>query len=275
MDNYFSITKINSNIYQFNDKMSVLSTLVIGSDYALLFDTCYGIGNLKEEVRKITRLPLIIVNSHGHMDHSCGNYQFDEIFIDEEDIDLCKKHNSLEYRKKNIASAISRGVLPNDFNKDEYLLKSEGNLKTIKEGHIFNLGGLNLEVIKVPGHTKGSIALYIKELKIMLVSDGACPYVWLFLDESTTLIKYLSSLEKLLSYDFNSFLLGHGAGLLDRKFMYRLVDITKKVISGEYIDFYIPYLAPGFEVDGCFCLCEGKVYESGKCGILFNINKIK
>lgn len=275
MDNYFSITKINSNIYQFNDKMSVLSTLVIGSDYALLFDTCYGIGNLKEEVRKITKLPLIVVNSHGHMDHSCGNYQFDEIFIDEEDIDLCKKHNSLEYRKKNVAAAISRGVLPNDFNQDDYLLKSEGNLKTIKEGHIFNLGGLNLEVIKIPGHTKGSIALYIKELKIMLVSDGACPYVWLFLDESTTLIKYLSSLEKLLCYDFDTFLLGHGAGLLDRKFMYRLVDITKKVISGEYIDFYVPYLAPGFEVDGCFCLCEGKVYESGKCGILFNINKIK
>ena len=50
---YFTITKINDSIYQFNDKMSVLSTLVIGTKKALLFDTTYGIGNLKEEVEKI------------------------------------------------------------------------------------------------------------------------------------------------------------------------------------------------------------------------------
>ena len=95
MNNYFTVTKINEKIYQFNDKMSVLSTLVIGSEYALVLDTCYGLGDLKTAIRGITNLPLIVVNSHGHMDHSCGNYQFDEIYIDEEDVELCKKHNGI------------------------------------------------------------------------------------------------------------------------------------------------------------------------------------
>ena len=77
---YFTVTKINDSIYQFNDKMSVLATLVIGTEKALLFDTTYGIGNLKKEVEEITNKPLIVVNSHGHMDNSCGNYQFDSFF---------------------------------------------------------------------------------------------------------------------------------------------------------------------------------------------------
>lgn len=274
MNNYFTVTKINEKIYQFNDKMSVLSTLVIGSEYALVLDTCYGLGDLKTAIRGITNLPLIVVNSHGHMDHTCGNYQFDEIYIDEEDVELCKKHNGIYYRKRNVKNATARGVLPENFDEQKYCSYNEGNLKIVKEGHIFDLGDIHLETVKIPGHTNGSIALFIQEMKIMIVSDGACPYVWVFLEESTNLTTYLNSLYKLLDYDFNSFLLGHGAGLMDRSFMYRLVEITKKVISGEYKDQYVPYSAPDFEEEGTFSLSESKLYEAGKCGILFNINKI-
>lgn len=272
---YFTVTKINENIYQFNDKMSVLSTLVIGKNKALLFDTCYGIGNLKEEVSKYTDLPLIVINSHGHMDHACGNYMFDEIYIDKEDIDLCLHHTGLEYRQRNLTNAKARGTLPENFNEEEYLQKREGKLIPLDNNHIFDLGGLSLEVIKIPGHTKGSIALYIRELKIMLVSDGACPYVWLFLKESAPLAEYLKSLEKLLTYDFDSFLLGHGAGLMDRSFMYRLLDVTKQVISGEYSDRYEPFSSPGFENPGTVSFCEEKPYTPGKCGIIFNLNNLK
>ena len=76
---YFTVYKYNDNLYQIKDALGVLATLVIGEEKALLLDTCYGIGNLKKEVEKITNKPLIVVNSHGHMDHSCGNYQFDKV----------------------------------------------------------------------------------------------------------------------------------------------------------------------------------------------------
>lgn len=273
--NYFTITKQNENIYQFNDKLGVLSTLVIGSEKALLFDTAYGIGNLKEEVEKITSLPLIVVNSHGHMDHACGNYQFDEIYIDEDDIDLCIYHTSEVYRKRNLNNAIQRNILPDDFDKEKYLNMRTGKLIKLKEHHIFDLGGITLEVVKIPGHTTGSIALYLKEQKTMLVSDGACPYVWMFLNESAPLEDYLKSLDKLLEYDFEKFLLGHGAGYLDRSFMYRVKQKVEEVLSGKYENDYVPYNAPGFEVGGTLAYCEGKPYEQGKCGIIFNINNLK
>lgn len=272
--NYYTVTKINDNIYQFNDKLSVLSTLVIGKDKALLFDTTYGIGNLKEEVEKVTTKPLVVVNSHGHMDHACGNFQFNEVYIDKEDLDLIQSHTNENYRQRNLESAKQRGVLPNQFDEESYLKERTGKLVLLNENHIFDLGDLTLEVVKIPGHTKGSIALFIKELKIMLVSDGACPYVWMFLNESATLNDYLNSLNKLLEYDFESFLLGHGAGLMERKFMYRLKAITEEVLSGNVDDKFEEYIAPGFEIEGTVSYCEGRPYEAGKCGIIFNKYKI-
>ena len=91
--NYFITYQVNDHIYQLKDPMGVLTTLVIGKEKALLVDTAYGIGDLKEAITNITKLPLVVINSHGHMDHSCGNYQFDEVYIDKRDLELCKKHN--------------------------------------------------------------------------------------------------------------------------------------------------------------------------------------
>ena len=45
-----------------------------------------GIGDLKEHISSITNKPLIVIASHGHMDHTGGNYQFDEVYIKKEDI---------------------------------------------------------------------------------------------------------------------------------------------------------------------------------------------
>ena len=52
---YFTVFKYHDGLYQIKDALGVLSTLVIGNEKALLFDTGYGIGNLKEEVEKIVK----------------------------------------------------------------------------------------------------------------------------------------------------------------------------------------------------------------------------
>ena len=53
------------------------------------------------------------------------------------------------------------------------------------------------------GHTKGSIGAYIKEEKILVVTDATCPFVWLFLEESTTVDIYIKMLERVLKLDFD------------------------------------------------------------------------
>ena len=77
MGNYYNVTELRKNVYRIDSAEQVFMDLFVGTEKALLWDTGYGYGNLKEIIREITDLPLIIVNSHGHLDHSCGNYQFE------------------------------------------------------------------------------------------------------------------------------------------------------------------------------------------------------
>ncbi len=70
MNTYYTVTKLDASRYRIYSKEQVFSDLLVGKDRALLFDTGYGYGNLKKVVKDITTLPLYIINSHGHMDHT-------------------------------------------------------------------------------------------------------------------------------------------------------------------------------------------------------------
>ena len=267
---YFTIFKYNEKLYQIKDALGVLSTLVIGQEKALLFDTGYGIGNIKEEVEKITNKPLIVVISHGHMDHSCGNYLFDEVFIHEFDIPLCIEHNGIARRMKNIESAKNMKVLPEGFNADLYLNRGYGNLKNINYYDIIDLGGTKLEVIPMPGHTKGSIALYNKEEKLILVSDATCPFVWLFLKESEPVSVYLNSLRNVLKLDFDNFLVGHGARLFPRSKMIDFYNIADNIDLSKSVKVSFG----GFDNLNSYCYTLGKMYDQDDCGVVFDPNKM-
>lgn len=267
---YFDIIKYNDNLYQIRDALGVLSTLVIGKEKALLLDTGYGIGNLYEEVKEITIKPLIVINSHGHMDHSCGNYLFKEVWINKKDYRLLEEHNSKEWRENNILRAKKMNVLPSSFKEDEYLNAGSGNILFLKDQQIFDLGSLECEVIAMEGHTQGSIGIYIKAWSLLLVGDATCPFVWLFLDESTTVSQYTKMLERVLKIPFTNFLVGHGARMFPKSKMEQFlniastIDITKAVkVSFEQ-----------FEHLNSYCYTLGQMYDQNDCGIIFNPNKM-
>ena len=204
MDNYFKTFQINDHIYQIKDGMGVLTTLVIGKNKALLIDTGYGLFNLKKYIYTITQLPLIVVASHGHMDHTGGNYLFDQVYIDEKDIALCKIHNSLLWRKREITNAINLHLIDSTFDKDTFLKQREGNLISLKPNQTFDLGNITAHIIPMEGHTLGSVGIYLKEDKILVVTDATCPFIWLFLKESTTVSTYIQRRKHCINRLFNA-----------------------------------------------------------------------
>ena len=268
--NYFEVVKYNDYLYQLKDRLGVLVTLVIGSQKALVFDTAYGIGNLKEEVKHITNLPLVVVNSHGHMDHSCGNYQFEEVYLHKDDFALCKKHNSYPWRVRNLETAKRSGVLPTDFDEEAYLKQTEGNLKEITVGTIIDLGGIKGEVISMIGHTKGSIGILFKEQRLLLVGDATCPFVWLFLEESEPVSVYTKMLEGVLQLPFDNFLVGHGARLFPKNKMVDFYNIAKNID----LERSVPVSFGGFENSNAYCYTLGKMYDQDDCGVVFDPNKL-
>ena len=55
--------------------------LLIGEERALLIDCGLGIGDIKGAVEKITDKPILVVATHGHVDHAGGDGQFEKIYV--------------------------------------------------------------------------------------------------------------------------------------------------------------------------------------------------
>lgn len=269
--NYFTNIKINEHIYQIKDRMGVLMTLIIGKTKALLIDTGYGIYNIKEHIKEITELPLIVVNSHGHMDHSCGNYLFDEIYIHKKDFNLCKLHNSKEWRNNNIITAQHLNLINDDYDSNYYISQNEGHLIELNYFDEFDLGGITIKVVNMEGHTTGSVGFLINEDNLLVTSDAACPFVWLFLKESTTVSTYINMLENLLQYSFTGILVGHGAGIiLPRQKIIDFLTCAKEIDLNKSVKVSFN----NFEDCNSYCYTKGKMYDQNDVGIVFDPNKM-
>ncbi len=269
--NYFTSYQINNHLFQIKDPMGVLATIIIGNDKALLIDTTYGIGNLKNYLNTLTNLPLIVVNSHGHMDHCCGNYQFEDIYISTKDIELCKLHNSYEWRKNNITTALNNHLIDETYDINNYISHGTSNLIPIDEDYCFNLGGIHVKTINMEGHTSGSLGFLIEEDKILVTSDAACPFVWLFLPESTSVTTYILMLERTLKLDFDGFLVGHGSGkILKKERMIEFLKVAKSIDLNKCIKVSFN----NFNNYNSYCYTTYKLYDQDGAGIVFDPNKM-
>lgn len=225
-EHIYEIRRVGRGLYRIGNS-AVHMDLILGNHHALLFDTGYGFGDLMDEVRKITQLPLYTVISHGHVDHACGNWQFDKVYIHPADFDLCREHNSPKMRMAELEVA----QVPLDFDLQDYLSKDCGTMVQVQEGHVFDLGGVTLEVIHLPGHTRGSIGLYCRERGVLYVGDAMNCFVWLFLPEAADLKTYLASLYKAQTLDFAYMIQSHEPDPVPKHKLAHYIDLA------EHLDF--------------------------------------
>ena len=169
-------------------------------------DTTTGARNIARCVATLTKLPVDVVMTHGHYDHSGGVVPFGRAYVCRADWDL-------------LAKGISDGV--------------QLQLTDIRDGYRFVLGGRVLEVIEVPGHTAGSIVLLDVAHRLLFSGDNDNTIVWLFLKESLPLETYLESLRALdaRAGEFDTILPGHG-GPLDAAFIKEQIACAEQIVSG-------------------------------------------
>jgi len=230
----FKIRQITDTIYSIDDNGDNVIYLVIGSEKALLIDTGWGIGDLKEVVSNITSLPLIVVNTHGHPDHVSGGFQFPDIYIHEEDVHIiegCFQEVNRRWAFDNVVN----GPYPEGFDSEQWIHSKVGNIIPIKSNHKFDLGKKVIEVIALPGHTPGGIALLDKEERVLFSGDSILKgHIWLHIDHSTPLSTYLSGLKNLQSYmsDFDTLLPAHGTSLKP-KLLNDIVTGAEDIVQGR------------------------------------------
>ena len=205
---YYTIEKIYPFLYSVRDPLKVYCYLAVGESRALLYDTGYGLGDIRAAVETVTGLPLDVVLSHGHADHASGAYQFEKAYLHEKDFAIYREYMTEDFRRETLKGLAE---LPEGFDAEAYVRAGAGTIEPLKDGEIFDLGGLTAEVIEMPGHTAGSVGILLREAKIMLCGDAASSHIWLFLDESLPLSTHIATLTRVSALDFETFFSAHSA----------------------------------------------------------------
>ena len=176
-DSWFEVYRVAPHvlaIYEPHQWEETVMYLVEGNRRALLLDTGMGIGNLRALVSELTRLPVVVVNSHTHSDHTGSNLQFD--MIDNLDTDYSRKNaeGSTDIRSELEPGKIC-GALPKDFDAANYATRPWHTARWLHDGDTIDLGGRSLQVLATPGHAPDSLCLFDAQNGLLFTGDTYYP----------------------------------------------------------------------------------------------------
>jgi glyoxylase-like metal-dependent hydrolase (beta-lactamase superfamily II) len=199
-DPWFEVYKVVPGvfaIYEPHQAEETIGYLITGKKKALLFDTGMGISDVKKLVTELTKLPIVVLNSHTHDDHVGGNWEFSTIYGMATDFTRQNARGSREDAQAEITPDQICGALPQGFDSKVYATRPWKITAYTHDGDHFDLGGRTLEVIATPGHTPDAISLIDRANGLLFTGDTYYPApIWLFRPE-TDLGAYAESIRRL------------------------------------------------------------------------------
>jgi len=238
----YNITPLDPRTWAIEEKTpasQALCYLLCGEDAALLIDTGMPFGNMKKVVGKLTDLPIAVVNTHAHVDHIGSNHRFEDIWYHEDDKPVFALHTDPAY----IGGELAGYALPQKMAKllapfVKLLLtpKAAGDYRYMRDGHVFHLGGRDIEVVHAPGHTPGCICLLDREARLIFTGDTLCEWgILLDLAGSCAPETYLASVRRIkeLSPAFDQILPGHHGWPVDKSYIDEFAACAAGILDGS------------------------------------------
>ena len=184
----FTVIRPFPGISHITDAMGVSFTLIEGVKRALLYDAGYGTEDVHAYVRTLTDKPVKVLLSHGHHDHILGARWFEQTWICREDLEEFSVRTGTDQRIRVKQQAENLGVpVPDDFLEAPIappdtlaFPEKTGRYESVTE----ELGGLKARVVHVPGHTPGSIVVFVPEYGLLLTGDDWNPCTWMWFPSS-------------------------------------------------------------------------------------------
>lgn len=213
------IIPVNDHIWLLDDHHEATCYVVAGNTQAMVIDTSIGFCNIREIAESLTSLPLILVNTHGHIDHVGGNWAFEAAYMNLADLKVAEEDYGMPRFRETIRA---NGLVFPPFTQ-------------VEDGHIFDLGGLELQVFYLPGHTAGEIALLDRKDRILFSGDGIVEQLWLQLPESQPVRTQIEGMERLRRYrdSFDTILHGHSDAPMGAELFDTMLDALKDLEAGN------------------------------------------
>lgn len=183
-------------------------SLLVAGETDILIDTGLGeelLGRLKR-ARNIG----LVLNSHYHRDHNCGNWLFKDVLVKIHRLDA-PMLNSLPiyFRQMGVtgrrdAARIKKFTL-------EFIPHVQGpRAGTFEDGDTFQMGGPRLEVVHLPGHSPGHCGFYEPSSRVIFSAD-ICPDSfgpW-YGHACASMEDFASSIDRIISLDPRVMLTAH------------------------------------------------------------------
>lgn len=204
----FTVQKIAENIWAM-DQNGVRAFLLVGDEKAILVDTCFG-GDILSACRTVTELPITLITTHADPDHIGCDGQFPEQYM----------HSA-------------------EFSRYESWGKGDLHAKPLEEGAVFTVGQYRLEVIWIPGHTPGSIALLERNHRFLISGDtvqGGCIFMHGSGRDLRSFRETLIKLESLRQEGlFDTVYPAHGDVSVSAGILTDLLALAEEVLSGNAV----------------------------------------
>jgi glyoxylase-like metal-dependent hydrolase (beta-lactamase superfamily II) len=220
----YEFNKIDDNFYSI-EQDGVRSFMIIG-EYVLLIDSGRGGNNLLGQVRNYSDKPIKIVYTHADGDHTGDASDFTNRFMH-----------------------------PSEF--DYFHSKSERPIpmNPVWEGEVIEVDNYKFEVILIPGHTPGSIALLEREKRFLIGGDSLQPGPIYMFGQGRNFYAFKSSMIKLQQYldKFDYIYASHHQLKVPSNIINQLLEGADKMIKGEVLGTPEPKFegkAKLYEVDG-------------------------
>jgi glyoxylase-like metal-dependent hydrolase (beta-lactamase superfamily II) len=204
----YTTTRLADHVWAI-DEHWVQCYLIEGTKGAVLFDCCASGGaDFVATVASLTDKPVDLVFSHTDGDHT-GAQEFFE----------------------------TPALHPAEY--DYYVSKGNAGkpVRPVWEGDVIDIGSVELEVILLPGHTPGSIALLDRAARHLYCGDTISD-AWIYLfGPGRNLPALIESLRKLeqLTPSFDAIHPGHGTKSLDPSWVRRTRLVAQQLDDGELI----------------------------------------
>ena len=225
------ICNIRKGILQVQEAKGVYFTVIVGGERAIVMDTGHGIADNRSFVEAQLTVPYLVINSHGHPDHTQGNVQFEEVYLHEADFVAYENCNTETRRRDSYRRFAAANRLPKE-GEEAFAKAKKSRILPLPGECVYDLGGLHVRVVELPGHTKGTIGLLVEEERLLLSGDAFNPDMWMFADNHDTLETLEATLTKALSLPFDTYLGGHTTAELPREFLQEV----RANVQGRAID---------------------------------------
>ncbi len=240
-EDWFEVYEIARNLFTFCETRHYENTtisLIIGPENAALIDTGCGIGNLREAVAELTDKPVIVINTHTHLDHLGSNRQFDEIAMFDHPLTRRVAAEGVSHQimqREMLAENLVTKPWPSHFVPRTFALPPFEVNRWLRDGDRLDVGGRDMEVIYTPGEAADHICLLDRVDRILFCGDILLHGpVWTHL-EGGSLKELLASYKRLMAYfeEFDYLMPGHNQPWLDKGLLPAALAGAEKILSGQ------------------------------------------